>query len=68
MRGNKEKIYEMTYQLTFVKDALEKDNCCPKCGAPIENNKDNKCSYCRATIINNSEDWVMSNKKLIKQR
>ena len=65
IRGKKNKMVNMEYELTFVK----KDNVidkCPVCGAKIDNGI-TMCQYCRSRIQGVSSKMKLSKKKAIRQ-
>ena len=67
VRGKSNKVYNMTYNLTYVKQ-LNTDNKCPKCGAPLDNIDSNTCPYCKSIVTINKGSFVLSKKKLINQK
>ena len=69
IRGNPRSKVNNIYILTFVKSVNEiKNNTCPKCGADVSGNVTGICDYCKTKITFNEYDWVMSEKKKIRQR
>lgn len=75
LEGNKEKYWEMSYRLKFVrksgrktvnnKSDLKATNC-PNCGAPTEITSSGKCEYCGAIIVTDDHDWVLSSLESIR--
>lgn len=67
VRGNKYRKVVMTYELTFVRTVVQKENTCPNCHAPLPKNASNVCEYCKSTISSGSYNWVISKKQAINQ-
>ena len=55
--------------VTFVSTEKESANKCPTCGAPIsKQNQSDKCKFCGSTIVKENYSWVISKKKVTKQK
>ena len=67
LRGNKQHMIEMLYEMTFVGSLDAKDNKCPNCNAPLDDSASNVCPYCRSVVVSNNHKLVMSKKQAIKQ-
>lgn len=67
IRGNKNSVV-YDYEMTFTKGLSTKDNKCPNCNAPLENNVTSTCPYCDSVVISDNHDWVLSKKRVISQR
>lgn len=59
-------IYD--YEMTFIMGLGQKDNKCPNCNAPLENQHSTVCPYCDSTIINTHHNWVLSKKRMVNQK
>lgn len=64
VRGNSVSKVTYNYHMTFVKGLGNKDNKCPNCNAPLDNNRSSVCPYCGSTIISDNHDWVLSKKEI----
>lgn len=68
IRGDKHRINDYTYQLVFVRSQVSSDvKKCLSCGAPLDNSVSTKCEYCGSVIIRESDNFVMTDKKMLKQ-
>lgn len=68
VRGNKGAINDYLYQLTFVRSSVpSKLKYCPNCGAKLENSVSDKCDYCGSVVVRDSDNFVMTDKKMITQ-
>lgn len=69
IRGKDKRRIIITYLLTYESSAIKKDNKCPNCNAPLDNEaQSNICPYCRSTIINDYHDFLLSKKENINQK
>lgn len=66
--GNKNTVYDMTYELTYVRSAVALSNKCPNCGAPISDNKGTECEYCGSQLVMLDDSWKISDKVCIRQK
>ena len=68
IRSNKNQIYNMTYDLTYVKNIESKLNKCPGCGSNVKDKVGTVfCEYCGTIIVNADGKWHMSQKECLKQ-
>lgn len=67
IEGSKYLKKKVILQLEWVAKEGNNDNICPNCGAKMANQASQVCEYCGATIYNNKYDFVLANKKLIKE-
>jgi len=65
VRGNKDVMHTVHYEITFVTNLVAHD-VCPNCGAKLP--KTNVCEYCHSIVPNVGNDWIMSKKENIRQR
>lgn len=55
--------------VTFVSTEKSATTKCPTCGAPIsKKNQSDKCKFCGSTIVKENYSWVISKKKVTKQK
>ena len=55
--------------VTFVRTEKVKTAKCPVCGAPIkEDNQSDVCEFCHNTIVKENYGWLISKKKVTKQK
>ena len=69
VRGNANALHHYTYELKFVRS--EKDahiTICPNCGAALEDMNSDKCEYCDTVIVKDTDNYVMTDKKMLRQR
>ena len=69
VRGNDRAINQYTYELKFVRS--EKGSLitiCPSCGAALEDVNSDKCEYCDTVIVKDTDNYVMTDKKMIRQK
>lgn len=67
--GNKKKVIDNIYQLTFTRSKGVKTNMvngfvmniCPNCGATVRSENAGKCEYCGSIIHMGEFSWVLSN-------
>lgn len=68
LRGNKNRINKYYYKLTFEKTAnLEVEKFCPNCGALLPKGSSVKCEYCRSVVIKKTSNYILTDKKMLKQ-
>ncbi len=67
IRGNKKRIVNNHYLMTFVKTDKEVtgETKCPDCGAKVDLNTSAKCEYCGSTIVKDAKEFVLSKKKVV---
>ncbi len=68
VRGSKQYKLIYDYEMTFIIGLGQKENKCPNCNAPLENNQSTVCPYCNSTIINKHHHWVLSKKRMVNQK
>lgn len=69
LRGNKNTVMYMTYELKFAKSLNAKVDKCPNCGADLgEMNGSTVCQYCGSKIVSDGGNWVLTEKNAIAQR
>lgn len=52
------------YEMTFIKNEIEKISYCPNCGSKIEETASTECKYCHTPIVKLSNNWVLSKKNI----
>jgi len=67
VRGTSSRKVVYDYEMTFTKSLEKKENKCPNCNAPLDNQQSNVCSYCDSPIISEHYDWVLSKKEVKRQ-
>ena len=68
VRGNKNKINNYIYKLTFKCDEVDnKVYKCPSCGAELNDSNSTVCEHCHSIIVKKTSKWVLTQKKMIKQ-
>ena len=69
VRGRKDKKVRISYSLTFIKSAINKDiEKCPNCGAEVDIKSSAICPYCRTVLVREaSGSYVLSKKTCIWQ-
>lgn len=68
-QGSKNQIYNNTYEITYVKNIVNKLDKCPNCGADVSKNTGTvKCPYCNTVIVNADDKWHISDKVLTIQK
>lgn len=69
LRGDKNIITEYTYKLSLIKtNQKTRIKTCPNCGSKIENHASTKCEYCNSIIIQDTNNYVLTEKKVLNQR
>ena len=69
IRGNKQSLLGLEYELTFTKVTEETDGViCPQCGHKTSIVTSGQCEYCRSKIVALPQSYVMSKKKMVNQR
>lgn len=70
LRGNKNKINTVTYEMHFRKELKGVDNHikCPNCGAEVDIVTSATCPYCHTKIVRDSGNWVLTQKRNKYQR
>lgn len=67
VRGSDDYKFIYHYEMTFICGLAKKDNKCPNCNAPLDNQNSNVCPYCDSVVIGNNYDWVLAKKSMIRQ-
>ena len=68
LRGDSNRVNRYYYKLTFERTSdIEDSKFCPNCGAPLPKGNSAKCEYCRGVIIKKTDDYILTDKKMIKQ-
>lgn len=68
VRGVQTAINHYTYELKFVRSQKGSlITICPNCGAALENTNSDKCEYCETVIVKDTDNYVMTDKKMIRQ-
>lgn len=68
-RGNKDRISEVTYEMSFRKELKQNSGTikCPNCGADVEIDTTSTCPYCHTQLVIESSNWVLTQKRSIRQ-
>ncbi len=68
IRGNNRSKVTNRYMMIFVKSAVNTDDfvTCPNCGNQVHIIVSGQCEYCRTFIVRDSDEFVLSEKKIIK--
>lgn len=68
--GSKEHRSMIVHELEFLKPIKTGDieENCPNCGAPTKRSLKGKCSYCGTIIEEKSQDWLLSQNKVIAEK
>ena len=67
-RGNKNIVNDYIYEITLRCDLIDnKNDSCPNCGAKLDDKNVTNCPYCRSLIVKPSGNYVMTQKKMLKQ-
>ena len=67
VKGHESIINNMTYELVYVKKEDQVSKYCTNCGAEIKEENGTKCEYCGSQIVMIDSNWVMSEKRLLRQ-
>ena len=68
LRGKKNIINKYYYKLVFEKSLEEeKTKVCPNCGAELNDGNSTKCKYCGTVIVKESNNYILVDKKMLKQ-
>lgn len=68
VRGNKNEKVRISYSLTFIKSAINKDKeKCPNCGAEVDMKSSAVCPYCRSVLVREASSYVLGKKTCIWQ-
>ena len=68
LRGDDYKKVTLHYQMTFVKSTKKSITThCPNCGAELKKTSTNVCEFCKTTITKESKEWLLAEKKSIRQ-
>lgn len=68
LRGDDYKKVTLHYQMTFVKSTKKSITThCPNCGAKLKKTSTNVCEFCKTTITKESKEWLLAEKKSIRQ-
>ena len=68
LRGSDKKKVTLHYQMTFVKSTKKSITTnCPNCGAKLKKTSTNVCEFCKTTITKESKEWLLAEKKSIRQ-
>ena len=68
LRGSDKKKVTLHYQMTFVRSTKKSiATNCPNCGAKLKKTSTNVCEFCKTTITKESEEWLLAEKKSIRQ-
>ncbi len=66
--GNKDTIYNNTYNFTFIKNIKNRVDKCPGCGEDMTKyTGTTTCPYCHTILINFDDKWHVSEKELLNQ-
>ena len=66
--GNAVQDYEEAMnKLVYVKKEEQVSKYCTNCGAEIKEENGTKCEYCGSQIVMIDSNWVMSEKRLLRQ-
>lgn len=69
LRGSSTSKMNIKYEMMFRKSLNLENNItkCPNCGAPINMNTSGVCDYCHTKLVTENTNWVLTDKKVIKQ-
>lgn len=68
LRGSDKKKVTLHYQMTFVRSTKKSiATNCPNCGAKLKKTSTNVCEFCKTTITKESKEWLLADKKSIRQ-
>ena len=68
LRGSDKKKVTLHYQMTFVRSTKKSiATNCPNCGAKLKKTSTNVCEFCKTTITKESKEWLLAEKKSIRQ-
>ena len=68
LRGSDKKKVTLHYQMTFVRSTKKSITThCPNCGAKLKKTSTNVCEFCKTTITKESKEWLLAEKKSIRQ-
>lgn len=69
LRGSRFKKNKYTYSVTFKQDLnVDKIDKCPTCGAEVKGSERVRCSYCKNLYIVKSNNFILTNKKMLIQK
>ena len=68
LRGSDKKKVTLHYQMTFVRSTKKSITThCPNCGTKLKKTSTNVCEFCKTTITKESKEWLLAEKKSIRQ-
>ena len=68
IRGKKRYKLEYIYEMTFVRNTINKMQYCPNCGSKLTKANSEKCVHCGGIIVHDNLNYVLSKKKMLFQR